>query len=641
MSDHVVVGTAGHIDHGKSTLVRALTGIDPDRWEEEKRRGITIDLGFAHLEHRQVLFAFVDVPGHERFVHNMLAGASGIDIVMLVVAADESVMPQTREHLAICDLLGARHGLVALTRIDLADGETCEIAEQEVRELVQGTFLEGAPLVRVSGATGAGLDALRAALVEVARRVDEAPPGPWPRLPIDRVFAARGFGTIVTGTLQGGPLAVGEELVAIPGGRKGRIRGLQVHGESRPSVEPRHRVAVNLQGLAREHLGRGQVLVPPGHELTARVVDALVRVIDDAPVPIENRMRVRLHHGTAELMARVRLPAPGRIEPGRAAACQIRLERPAALLPGDRFVLRRYSPLQTLGGGVVCELDPPRRRLPATEWAARVARLASADAETRLALAVRDAGPSGLSLETARLRCGLPDDRAARLVSERGLAGEPEPVLLFGTDRLVAAGALGELLERLAGWLDRFHRDRPLVEGAPPERVRSEIAPRWDPAAVRDLLAEAERRGLVEAAAGLVRLAGRRVELDARSRDLLERLVRELDREEREPFLDEDELARRLGVPGGVPRELLDLACRRGEIVRVREGTYIGRRRFDEIVARLRQEEREGRRSIDVGRFKGLFGLSRKYAIPLLECLDDQGVTRRAGNVRVIRSTGG
>ncbi|MDQ7086988.1 MAG: selenocysteine-specific translation elongation factor [Acidobacteriota bacterium] len=375
---HVVVGTAGHIDHGKSTLVKALTGIDPDRWEEEKRRGITIDLGFAHVELEGRGFSFVDVPGHERFVHNMLAGATGLDLVLLVVAADESVMPQTREHLAICRLLGLQGGVVALTRVDLADAEYVDLVEEEVRGVLAGTFLERAPVVRVSGVTGEGLPALRQALVEQASGLAEREGGPWPRLPIDRVFAAKGFGTVVTGTLLGGPLEVGQSLVAIPGGRRCRIRGLQVHSRSASRVQAHRRVAANLQGVDREQLRRGMVLVPEGREVTARVLDAWITVIDEAPVGVDDGQRLRLHHGTAEVFCRVRMPGGGSLAPSATGAVQLRLEAPLAALPGDRFILRRYSPLVTLGGGRIAELDPPRHRRRRSDWPEHVRALAEA-----------------------------------------------------------------------------------------------------------------------------------------------------------------------------------------------------------------------------------------------------------------------
>ncbi|GAB4367766.1 MAG: selenocysteine-specific translation elongation factor [Acidobacteriota bacterium] len=635
MTDHVVVGTAGHIDHGKSTLVRALTGIDPDRWEEEKRRGITIDIGFAHVEHEGVLLAFVDVPGHERFVHNMLAGASGIDLVMLVVAADESVMPQTREHLAICELLGVRAGVVALTRVDLADPEMLALVEEEIRETVAGTFLAAAPIVRVSGTRGDGLADLLQALVEAARSLEPVPDGPWPRLPIDRVFSARGFGTVVTGTLQGGPLSVGDEVVAVPGGPRGRIRGLQVHGRAVDRVESRHRVAVNLQGVSRERLERGHVLVPPGREVETRLFDALVTVAPDAPVGLTHRMRVRLHHGTAEVMARIRLAGPGRVSPGASAAARFRLEAPLAILPGDRFVVRRYSPVTTIGGGVVCELDPPRRRLPAERWEAWARELAAADAPRRLVLGVREAGAAGRALDETALRCGLDPGKARRLVRDGRLAVAGHTVRLFGASRLVSAEGLELLLERIARRLEAFHRSRPLDEGMPPDRLRAEIAPRWEPDAFRELLDEGAARGVLRVSPRAVSLANHAVALSPEDESLLRDIEALLDRAD-EPFLASEEIAGRLGRPG-LPAALLDLACRRGRIVRIRDGVWAGAGRMRRIVERLEREAADGRTALDVGRFKELFGLSRKYAIPLLERLDDLGVTRRAGNARVIR----
>src|SRR5438093_2129737 len=326
----IIVGTAGHIDHGKSALVRALTGTDPDRLKEEKERGITIDLGFAHLDlGGGVVASFIDVPGHERFVRNMLAGAHGIDAVMLVVAADESVMPQTREHFHICRLLGVPRGLVALTKCDLADAETQALAEMEVRELVAGSFLEGAPVVRVSARTGEGLDEIRRGLREMALRAGERPTDGLLRLPVDRVFTLRGFGTVVTGTLVSGRLDAGEEIEVLPSGRRVRVRGLQVHGEPVESVAAGSRAAVNLASVEVDELSRGDVLARPGTVASSSILDVEMTLLPGQK-PLKDQTRVRVHVASAERLARVRLLATARLAPGETARAQLRLERPAA-----------------------------------------------------------------------------------------------------------------------------------------------------------------------------------------------------------------------------------------------------------------------------------------------------------------------
>ncbi|HEX7020386.1 MAG TPA: selenocysteine-specific translation elongation factor, partial [Gemmatimonadaceae bacterium] len=362
----IVIGTAGHIDHGKSTLVRALTGIDPDRLKEEKARGITTDIGFAHAQIGDAPVAFVDVPGHERFIKNMLAGVGGIDAVLLVVAADESVMPQTREHFDICRLLRIPAGVVAITKADLADAETLELTMLETRELVAGTFLDGAPIVPVSAATGSGIEALRAAIAALPRRA-RADRG-MVRMPIDRVFSMKGFGTVVTGTLVSGELHADEELVVAPDGRQVKVRGLQVHGAATPRVGPGHRVAANLGGVEVADVSRGQTLLSPGTLEPTRRFDATIERLASAR-PIKHGARVRFHHGTAEILGRVSFAGDTDV--------RIRLEAPAILARGDRFILRAYSPPTTIAGGEVLDPHPPRAGVRTEAGRARFRRIAS------------------------------------------------------------------------------------------------------------------------------------------------------------------------------------------------------------------------------------------------------------------------
>ncbi len=633
---HVVVGTAGHIDHGKSTLVRALTGIDPDRLPEEKERGITIDLGFAPARIGEVVVSFVDVPGHERFVHNMLAGATGIDLVLLVVAADESVMPQTREHLAICRLLGIPGGLVAITRSDLVEEGMLELVAEEVRELVAGSFLEGAPVIPVSGITGRGLDALREALVAVAARLPERAAGPWARLPVDRVFAARGFGTIVTGTLQGAALSVGEPLEAVPGGPTGKIRGLQVHGAAVEVAGPQRRVAVNLQGVDRERLQRGMVLVPPGLGPVTLVFDALVEVTADAPAPLEDEQRVRVHHGTAEVLGRLRLPRERPLAPGARGAAQIRLEAPLAALPGDRFILRRYSPVTTLGGGIVVDLDPPRRRRDDPAWPQRTEELARATPAGRLARATHDAGPEGVDLAERAVRLGLTRAaaRAAAAELEQAPAAAARVVLLEG-DRVVSVPARETLFSRITEELARAHADRPLEDGPAPERLRGAMAPGWSAEQFRGLLARLEARGAIAVRPDAVRLASHRAVPEGEQAERLASVKSALDAAAFEALPEADLLARLGGGPAA--RQLLAFAARRGEAIKLKESLWLGGGAWERVVRTLRDEAAAGRATIDVATFKELFGISRKYAIPLLEKLDAEAVTQRIGNERKVR----
>ncbi|MGH9329764.1 MAG: selenocysteine-specific translation elongation factor, partial [Vicinamibacterales bacterium] len=424
MTRSLVVGTAGHIDHGKSTLVRALTGIDPDRLKEERERGITIDLGFAHYEADGVTYAFVDVPGHERFVKNMLAGVGGIDCILLVVAADESVKPQTREHFDICRLLRVPAGIIALTKADLVDADTLELVKLETRELAAGTFLEGAAMIAVSARTGQGLDALRAALASLPAIRGRRPDAPV-RLPIDRVFSMKGFGTVVTGTLIGGIIREEAELVVLPAERHVKVRGVQVHGRRAAEARAGQRTAINLGGVEVADLTRGDTLAEAGSFQPSRVLDAIVEVLPTAKA-LKHGARVRLHQGTSELLGRLSVAVgttftagehsettvkvrAAEIEPGAEAYVRIRLESPAVVTRGDRFILRAYSPPVTIAGGEVLDPDPPRGPIRTAAGRARLARLDPRHhgQDEAAAAFVDERGPAGLARRTLVARAGL------------------------------------------------------------------------------------------------------------------------------------------------------------------------------------------------------------------------------------------
>src|SRR5216117_3835605 len=413
---HVNVGTIGHIDHGKTTLTAAITKvqaakgfgqfvafdqIDTDRLPEEKARGITIDLGFAFLEEPDGLtIEIVDVPGHERFVKNMLAGVGGIDLAMLVIAADEGVMPQTREHLAICSLLRIKTGVVVLTKTDLVEPDWLALVRDDVATLVRATFLEGAPILAVSAKTGAGLPELRAVLRGLAEVVEPRGLDQLPRLPIDRVFTVRGFGTVVTGTLTAGRLAVDDRSQVYPKGVEAKIRGLQTHGHGVPEARAGQRTAINFQGLERAAVERGDVVGLTGTLVPSVLVDGTLELLADAPRPVRSRTRVRFHVGTSEIMARVLLLDTAELEPGQTAAARFRLEAPLVALPGDRFVVRSYSPIVTIGGGTILDVDPPRFKRKAPALVAHLALLQTGSPEVIVEEHVRHVGASG-----ARPRC--------------------------------------------------------------------------------------------------------------------------------------------------------------------------------------------------------------------------------------------
>lgn len=458
----LVIGTAGHVDHGKTTLVRALTGVDTDRLQEEKRRGISIDLGFApfRLPSGRAA-AIVDVPGHERFVHNMAAGVHGMDLVLLVVAADEGVMPQTVEHLDILQLLGVRHGLVVLTKVDLVDDPAwLDLVEDDVRASLQGTFLAQAPVVRVAPPTGHGLDRLLAALEEAAARVPPRDAGGLARLPIDRVFTVTGFGTVVTGTLVSGTLRAGDRVEVQPGGLPARIRHLQVHGREVSEAAAGQRVAANLAGVDHTLLRRGQVLVHPGTLAATQWLAARVEWLPRAPWPLRHQERVRVHAGAAEVLGRVRLLEPARPwQPGESGWALIRLEEPLVAAPGDRFVLRTYSPPRTAGGGLVADVGRPwTRRAAPGRW---LAAFLADEPATALTARLERAGRPRAAADLAR-EVGQPLSRVEAALAGAAAAGRTVPV---GNGFWVAASVAERLAREVRAVLERYHRERPLEPG--------------------------------------------------------------------------------------------------------------------------------------------------------------------------------
>ena len=621
MNRSIVIGTAGHIDHGKSALVRALTGTDPDRLKEEKERGITIDLGFAHTTIGGEDIAFVDVPGHERFVKNMLAGAGGIDAVLLVVAADESVMPQTREHFAICRLLGVAAGVIALTKIDIADADTIELATMEVRELVAGSRLSAAPIVPVSSRTGAGLDDLRRALASLSERLPERTTASLPpRLPVDRVFSMRGFGTVVTGTLTSGTLRVDDDLVLLPGGRPVKVRGLQVHGESRGDASAGRRVAVNLGGVDRADVARGDTLTTAGAFDVTRRVDARIELLPEA-APLKHGARVRFHHGTTEVL--------GRIAVGSGGFARLRLEAPAVLTRGDRFVLRSYSPPITIGGGVV--LDPVPGRT-AVRTAAAAARFASLDASVAEAVKifVQERAASGLTLETLTRRAGISRGEAEQLAQRLQADGVVRRI----GERLFDAAVVGRLERELLALVSAHHTAQPLSEGLPRQEARERLFARAAAGLFEHTIDTLVRGGRL-VARDVLSLPGAGVSLSPEEVRAQEALARTF-RDARLAPPDLASAASAAGIGAAMADRIAKLLARQKTLVKL-DTMYF----HADALAELRRDVVAMKASgaaprVDVAGFKERFGLSRKYAIPLLEWLDRERVTRRIGDTRVV-----
>ena len=471
----VVLGTAGHIDHGKTSLVKALTGVDTDRLKEEKERGITIDLGFASLElPGDIRMGVVDVPGHERFVRNMLAGVGGIDLVMLVIAADEGVMPQTREHLAICQLLEIQDGIVALTKKDMVDEEWLELVTDDVQNFLAGTFLEGKPILPVSSRTGEGVEEIRAALAERAAQVSHKNvDGPF-RLPIDRVFTMRGFGVVVTGTLFSGRVHLEERVILQPKGTTARVRGIQVHGENVQEATAGQRTAINLQGLEKETIERGDVLAATDSLNPSYMLDATFQLLPNAPRPLKNRDRIRFHQGTAEAIGRVALTGTDALQPGESGFLQLRLERPVVVRSGDRYVIRSYSPIMTIGGGKILDSNPPKHRRLRPEIIHRFESLTEAEDAERAALFLKEAAYQGLALSDL-----LPRASASRKGLMEILEGLRKESSIEWIDAqagwAVHSEALQALESEIQKTLERFHKENPLRPGISKEEMRSRI----------------------------------------------------------------------------------------------------------------------------------------------------------------------
>ncbi|HEY7501329.1 MAG TPA: selenocysteine-specific translation elongation factor [Vicinamibacterales bacterium] len=629
----IVIGTAGHIDHGKSALVRALTGTDPDRLKEEQARGITIDLGFAHVTEADTSLSFVDVPGHERFVKNMLAGAGGIDLVMLVVAADESVMPQTREHFHICRLLRVPAGVIVLTKTDLADAETIELATMEVRDLAQGSFLEGAPIVPVSSRTGQGLDALRAALVASATHAPQREEGGPVRLPIDRVFSIKGFGTVATGTLVSGTIREEAELVVLPSERTVKVRGLQVHGRREASAGAGRRVAVNLGGVDVSELCRGDTLADRDAFEPTRRIDVALDLLEEVR-PLRHGARVRFHNGTTELLGRVAL-AGSAMETGTPPVyARIRLESAAVVTRGDRFILRAYSPVVTIGGGVVLDPHPARG---AVRNGAALERFRALDSHAPgahendvLVRFIEERGGAGMRRRDIVARAGLSHAAAARAV-DRVVAGG-KAILL--DDLLVSPMVLTDLADRLVRDLTSHHAANALSNGMPREEARDRIFRRAHPAVFEAVVGTLASTNRIVARDRLT-LPGHQVSLtphESAAHTAIERIYREANLTP--PDLASATLA--AAAPRAIVDRVVQLLVRNRTLVRV-ESLLFHASALDELKANVRALKAEGEHArVDVATFKARYGITRKYAIPLLEYLDRERVTRRVGETRIV-----
>jgi selenocysteine-specific elongation factor len=631
---HLIVGTAGHIDHGKTTLVKALTGTDTDRLKEEKERGISIELGFAFLALPDGTEAgIVDVPGHERFVKTMLAGVGGIDLVVLVIAADEGVMPQTREHLHICQLLQVKRGLVALTKADLVEPDWLEMVRADIAESLRGTFLEGCPIVPCSGATGQGLPELIQAIQTQATAADPKRVDGTLRLPIDRVFTMRGFGTVVTGTLWAGRLAVGDEVAVLPKDLRSRVRRLQVHGDTVEQAVAGQRTAVNLPGLEVGQIERGDVLCVPGTLRPSSAFDATLSLLSDAPRALVNRARVRFHLGTSELLARVVLLEQEELQPGEEAYVHLRLESPSAALPHDRYVIRTYSPAVTIGGGSILDPNPARERRARKRIVEHLAVLERGSVTERVAGLLAAAGYVPVTAEGLRLRSDL--DAATVAESLDGLlrAGKALAVGARADAGVLHADRVAELEREVEVRLGEFHAKEPLKDGLAKEELRSKLPAQLLPPVFGWLLARLTDGGRLAVERDKVRLASHRPRFSAAEAEAKGKIEAAYRGAAFQPPSLDTVLA---GL--GADRKLAQAVFRRlvddRILVKITGDIYLHQEPYQQLRERvLAHFTRQPR--IDVGTMKDLFGVSRKYAIPFLEHLDDVHLTRRQGDERV------
>jgi selenocysteine-specific elongation factor len=635
---HIIVGTAGHIDHGKTALVKALTGIDADRLKEEKQRGITIDIGFADLAIDDFQFGFVDVPGHERFVKNMLAGAHGLDLVMLVVAADESVMPQTREHFDICRLLQVKSGLVALTKADLVDEELLELARAEVEDFVRGSFLENAPIVAVSSRTGQGIEQLKSELIKLAAAIEEKTAEAVPRLPVDRAFSIKGFGTVATGTLIAGELKVGDEVEVLPAHVRTRVRNLQVHSRDTDIARAGQRTAVNLQGVNLDQVQRGAVLAPAGRLLSSSMLDVRLDLLESAPRPLTHRARVRMHHGTAEVMARVvilegeRSGMP-RLEPGKSCLAQLRLEEPVTALPGDRFIIRSYSPQITIGGGVILDALPEKHRLRDRIAPARLAHLEGADPVERMATFVEMEGARAMDSGSIAARLGASDAQIAEATSELIKAGRVMEVASAPLI-LISSASYEHLARQVVELLEEHHRQEPLSLGLSREEVRERVFGDIKAEVFRAVIARLVDERRVAAERDALRLATHKVALsdaDQAAKQALEAAFKATGLQAGTL----EEIAAQAGIKIDLARKLYTLLQAERRIARIGDMIFHSDS-LEDLKSRVLAQKSLSPR-MDVAVFKEITGgLTRKHAIPLLEYLDRERITRRVGNEREI-----
>ncbi|MBI4445544.1 MAG: selenocysteine-specific translation elongation factor [Acidobacteria bacterium] len=633
----LIVGTAGHIDHGKTTLLKALTGIDTDRLEEEKRRGITIDLGFAHLQLGNYRIGFIDVPGHERFVKNMLAGIGGIHLVLLVVAADESVMPQTVEHFQICRLLQIQRGIIVLTKKNSIEPELLPLVEEEVRELVKGSFLESAPVVAVDSLSGEGIEQLKKVMLQELENVHPHSSPQIFRLPIDRVFTVRGFGTVVTGTLYSGELWRDDPVAVYPSGKEGKVRGIQIFNQKAERAIAGQRTALNLSGFEKEELERGMVLSRPRTFRACFFLDALVQLLPGSP-ELKQRSPIRFHCGSGEFLGKVYLMEGEQLDAGKSALAQVRLDSPVLCCPKDSFILRRYSPLTTVGGGVILDNAPQKlTRHNRVEALSKLKTLLEKWQEKSddfdaalLKYCIETTAHSAATMEELVARTGFTPAYLREQINK--ISGvtliTPDPLVVAASEKVKQAQTF------LLDLLQEFHHNNSLGSGMSREELKEKVVGNAPYAYFQYLLTELERLKKIQLSSTFVSLYGQQVELTPSQVAIKEQVLSRVHQGGWHPPTLE-ELLTNLNYPGETIRDVFYYLIQRGELVRLSSDLVLAPEKVEQLKEQLTKSFPRGQ-TFSVTEFKDLFQLTRKYAIPYLEFLDREHVTRRIGDKRMV-----
>jgi len=631
----IILGTAGHIDHGKTSLIKAITGVNTDRLKEEQERGITIELGFAALDLPNGRhLGIVDVPGHEKFVKNMVAGAAGIDLVAMVIAADEGVMPQTREHFEICKLLGVRHGLVVLTKIDLVDEEWLELVQEDVKEFLQGSFLEGAPVLPVSSATGDGLEAFIQGLTALSDQVPERSAGGLFRLPVDRVFTMKGFGTVITGTLVSGQIGLGETVMLYPGLISSKVRGLQVHNHSVERAEAGQRTAINFQGLDRAAARRGDVVALPGSLMPSYMLDVSFEYLAGNTKPLKNRTRVRFHTGTSEVLGVLTLLGREELLPGEKAIVQVRLESPLSVVRNDRYVIRSYSPVYTIGGGTILNPMAPKHKGLGAEALEHLKALEGDDPEEIIGLHLEATGYGGISFSTLKVMTNLTDKNLNTAL--QGMLSRRRIMQIDKDRRVFIHAAHYQRLEKeMHACLADYHQAFPLKSGMSKEEWRSKFPQLGAGKLFMLVLNKMVRDKTVVQEENSVRLAAHKVSLGMDQAEVRQKILAEYEGSGLTPPYFR-EVVKNMELDPGQARDVLLLLVEEGVIIKTKEDLYFSTKSIDQLKGRL-VEFLTVRGEISTPQFKEMTGVSRKYVIPLIEYFDSQNVTIRIGDVRRLR----